>query len=380
MARRRLGGRPAWRGEAMADSDAWVHPLSREDLADLEDALAAARVQGLGCSEISKDAFPLPVLGPRLARIGREMEEGCGIAKLTGLQVDAYEDGDLRRLWCGIASHLGIPVHQDSRGLLMRAIRNEGPDIATRHGAIEVEGETSPFLSSKARTLSSGPLRFHTDRCDVVGLLCVRAAKSGGNSRIASSVAVHDEMLERRPDLVELLYEPYYRSRFGEEEGGEKLSYALPVFAVRDGRFASHYSRTYIEAAQLMRGVPKMSAAQWEALDMLHDVAEELCFEMRLEPGDMQFLNNHVVYHARGAFEDDPRPERGRLLYRLWLCVPNHRALPVGHEVLWRNVEAGELRGGIGLGEHMPASTSARMERQWQRARGAGGRGVVTSV
>jgi hypothetical protein len=32
---------------------------------------------------------------------------------------------------------------------------------------------------------------------------------------------------------------------------------------------------------------------------------------------------------------------------RLWLAMPNSRALPKGQEVLWRNIEAGALRGGI---------------------------------
>jgi len=37
-----------------------------------------------------------------------------------------------------------------------------------------------------------------------------------------------------------------------------------------------------------------------------------------------------------------------RLLYRLWLSMPNSGALPPGHEVLWGSIEPGALRGGIG--------------------------------
>jgi hypothetical protein len=195
--------------------------------------------------------------------------------------------------------------------------------------------------------MSNRLLRFHTDRCDVVGLLCVRQARSGGVSRIASSVAVYNEMLRRRPDLVERLFAPYYRSRFGEEAGSNGATYALPIFGIRDGKFTSHYSRTYIESAQLLPDVPTMDRAQWEALEMLHAVAEELCMEMVLAPGDIQFLNSHVTYHARTEFEDDPRPQHRRLLYRLWLSTPGSRPLPEGHEVLWRNIGAGESRGGI---------------------------------
>ncbi|GIS89585.1 MAG: hypothetical protein CM1200mP18_22950 [Gammaproteobacteria bacterium] len=74
------------------------------------------------------------------------------------------------------------------------------------------------FLSSRARTASTAQLRFHTDRADIVGLLCVSRAKSGGETRIASSVTVHNEMFRRRPALAALLYAPIYRSRLGEEK------------------------------------------------------------------------------------------------------------------------------------------------------------------
>jgi hypothetical protein len=230
----------------------------------------------------------------------------------------------------------------------MRAIRDEGAEIGTKYGQIADAGEKGkPFLSSYARTLSTGRLRFHTDRCDAVGLLCVRQAKAGGQSLLCSSPAVHNAMLERRPELAASLFEDVWRSRLGEEAGGDRVAYPLPVFGVRDGRFTSHYSLTYIEAAQLAPDVPKLTALQREAIGMLMDLAQELSFQMTLEPGDMQFLNNHVIYHGRTPFEDDRDAGRDRLLLRLWLSMPNSRALPAGQEVLWRRVEAGMLRGGI---------------------------------
>src|SRR5262249_27475958 len=159
------------------------------------------------------------------------------------------------------------PVFQNCRGELMRAIRDEGADIGQRYGKVETGGGT--FLSSYARTLSNGPLRFHTDRCDVVGLLCVRQSQSGGVSTLASSPAVHTAMLGRRPDLAALLCGAVWRPRLGEGVGGEQAAYPLPIWGTRDGRFTSHYSLTYIEAAELMAGVPKLQPGQREAIDLL---------------------------------------------------------------------------------------------------------------
>jgi hypothetical protein len=195
--------------------------------------------------------------------------------------------------------------------------------------------------------LSPGELRFHTDRCDVVGLLCVRQASEGGVSKLASSATVHNEMLRRRPDLHALLCAPIPRSRFGEEAGGQYVSYDLPVFGVRDGKLTSHFSLTYIENAQLLPGVRRLTDAEHEAIRMLLELAQEHCFEMRFAPGDIQLLNNHLIYHGRTAFKDDATTGQDRMLMRLWLSVPNSRALPEDHAILWGDVSGGMPHGGI---------------------------------
>ena len=190
-------------------------------------------------------------------------------------------------------------------------------------------------------------MRWHTDRTDVVGLLCTGKAAKGRLSRVASAVAIHDDMVRRRPDLAAVLYDNVVRSRLGEEADGAEATYALPVFGVHDGKFSSHYSRTYVEAAQKLAGVTPLSDDQWAALDLLAELGEELCFEMELNEGDIQLLNNHVIYHARGSFRDDPAVGQIRRLYRLWLAMPNTRELPPGYEVLFGSRAAGTLRGGI---------------------------------
>lgn len=332
----------------MARSTRWVRTLTRDVIAAIDAALARAEARGLPWHAITPADFPLPGLERFFDDIREELENGSGMMKLRGLPVVRYGEASLRRLYFGLASHLGTPVFQNRHGELMRDIRDEGGDLGKRYGQVETGDGNGPFLSSYARTLSNGRLRFHTDRTDVVGLLCVRQARAGGVSTICSSPAVHNAFLERRPDLLEVLFQDFPRSRLGEESERPEAVYDLPIFGVRDGKFTSHFSLTYIEAAQLVPGVPRLSAAQREAIEMLMALAEELAFEMTLEPGDIQFLNSHVTYHGRTAFEDDRASGRGRLLYRLWLAMRNSRALPEGHEVLWGSVTAGARRGGIG--------------------------------
>ncbi|MGQ0675323.1 MAG: TauD/TfdA family dioxygenase [Rhodospirillales bacterium] len=343
---RPIAGPCAWLGKDMANSTRWVRALGAAAIATVDAALQGVR--GLDWRQVTCERFPLPGLDRLFADISEELENGSGMVKLRGLPVERYASEDLRRIWFGLGCHLGTPVFQNRRGELMRDIRDEGMEAGRRYGELEKRDGGGKFLSSYARTLTSGPLRFHTDRCDVVGLLCVRQALKGGLSRLSSSAAVHNAMLKRRPDLAEALYRPVWRSRFGEEAENNDAVYPLPVFGQRDGKFTSHYSLTYIEAAEMAPGAPKPEPKQREAIDMLMALANELSFDMTLEPGDMQFVNNHVIYHARTAFEDDAGSGQDRLLYRLWLTVPNNRALPPGHEVLWRNIAAGQPRGGIG--------------------------------
>lgn len=339
-----LSGPDVWTGSDIAASTRWVRDLGPAHVAALDAALEAVRDRPW--RDITRDAFPLPGFAPLLADIAAELETGSGIVKLRGFPVGRYDEDDLRRVYFGLGTHIGAPVFQNRGGELMRAIRDEGAQVGARYGETRDAGG-GRFLSSYARTLTNGGLRFHTDRTDVVGLLCVRQARAGGVSKLASTPAIHNAILKRRPDLLETLFAPFWRSRFGEEASDRDSVYALPVFGLEQGRFTSHFSLTFIEAAQLVAGVPKLTALQQEALSMLLETAEELSFAMTLAPGDLQLINSHVTYHGRTPFEDDAASGQDRLLLRLWLTMAGNRPLPADHAVLWGSVAAGTPRGGI---------------------------------
>jgi hypothetical protein len=338
-----IGGACAWRGDTLAESD-WIRPWPEGAVAEIEAALAAVKARGLDWPAFGRADFPLPGLAATLAEAARELEEGRGFLRLRGLPVERYDEADLHRIFWGLAAYLGTARHQNAAGELIGAVRDEVRAFGAVHEAFKPAEGSAP-MSSRAKSRSSGPLRFHTDRCDAIALLCVRPAHSGGTSKVVSAVAIHNEILARRPDLLEELYGDFYRCRIGEEKGGETQAYRLPVFAVERGHFTTQYSRTFVEAAPSVSGVPPLTARQVEALDLLHEVGEELCVRADFEPGDLQLLNNHVVYHAREAFKDAEKQDR--LLLRIWLSMPNSRPLPKSHAVLWGATEPGALRGGI---------------------------------
>ncbi len=339
-----LPGPDNWYGASIQSENFWQYSLDANDLEEIGIALNQFEQSVTDNQYPGKAGFPLPKLGRKLGEIGDQLEHGCGFVRLRGMPLDRWRGSDLDTVWMGIASHIGTAVYQNPDRQLLRGITAEPGDVGQRYGQLGTE--TGQFLSSRARTASSAELRFHTDRCDVVALLCTGQAQHGGESRIVSSVTVHNEMLARAPELCAELYRDMPRSRIGEERGGENDWYNLPVWGVRDGKFTSHYSRTYIEALEHVPGAPKITPAQWQAMDLLAEIAEQCAFEMTLEPGDIQFLNNHVIYHSRTAYHDDPASGRVRNLLRIWLSTPI-RALPENHRVLWRETESGKIRGGI---------------------------------
>jgi hypothetical protein len=166
---------------------------------------------------------------------------------------------------------------------------------------------------------------------------------------IASSVTIHNEMLAHRPDLVDTLAQPFFVDRKGEIPAGKRSYYQLPVFNYHAGRLTTIYARDFIEGAQRFAEVPRLTPMQIEALDMADQLAnsDELRLDMDFRPGDIQFLHNHQILHARTAYEDWPEPERKRHLLRLWLAPPDGRPLPPGFQERYGNIEPGTARGGI---------------------------------
>ena len=339
-----ITGPEAWLGRDMAASTEWIRPFSPQAIDEIDAALRGVQRRGLKWPKFGRDDFPLPTFSREITAVLDELENGRGFVLLRGLPVERYRDEELKDLYWGLGAHFGWQRYQNAMGELIGEVRDEN----RRYGEVK-EPSMDPTLgrSSRNKARSAGPLRFHTDRCDIVTLLTVRRAKQGGLSKIVSAVSVSNAIRERRPDLHALLCRDYWRSRQGEESGGEKKVFPMPIFCVHDGKFTTQYSRTFVEAAQKLPDVPRMTAAHDEALDLHAEVCEELCFTMDFEPGDLQLLNNHVSYHGRTHYEDGAGADQDRLLLRMWVAPPNSRALPATYAPIWGTTAPGVPRGGI---------------------------------
>lgn len=304
-----------WTKEEMERTGEWIYRLSEAEVADLDRAIGEVVARGLDIMEITRENFALPVLGPSLARIREELLNGRGFTLIRGFPVSRYNRAEAAAAFFGIGRYLGRAVSQNHKGHVLGHVKKL-TDIDYNVNASERGYRTNVNQ------------RFHADSCDIVGLLCLHPAKSGGLSSIVSTVTVHNTMLERRPDLVQVLAEPFYWDRRGEVPEGKDPWYVLPVFNYVDGYFSCRYARQYIDSTQRFPQVPRFTAQQTEALDYMDALLAELHMKMQFQQGDMQFLYNHITLHGRTAYEDFPEPEKRRHLFRLWLSTDGARPLP----------------------------------------------------
>ncbi|MCP5152981.1 MAG: TauD/TfdA family dioxygenase [Ectothiorhodospiraceae bacterium] len=328
-----LGGPAAWRADELRRSDEWMHVLSPAEIAEVDAAVRAVDVDGRAIAGIGRAEFRLPMLGPVLDRIREDVLWGRGFVLLRGLPVERYSPRQRAIAYWGIGLHFGRAVSQNAMGHLLGHVIDLGRSN---------DDYTARTYQTNARQF------FHADSCDIVGLLCVRRARSGGASAIVSSVTVYNEMLARSPELTAELFQPMFFDRRGEVPEGSDPWYEMPVFNWHAGNLSTHYVRRYITSIRRLPQVPPLTEAQVAALDLLDTVVEEphVQLRMELEPGDMQFLHNPQILHDRTAFEDFDDPALRRHLLRLWLCAENARPLPACYAQRWGSNTIG-ARGGI---------------------------------
>ena len=328
------GERVAWTAGSLAEDRGWVFTLDDRARRDLLGAVRGVHDPDRPLFDWRREDFDLGSALPVLRAAFREQREGSGVALVRGLPREGVTAEEFRLMTWAIGLHFGVARPQGKASQYLSAVRNEGTD----------------YRSSTGRGYSSNAsLDFHVDGCDVVGLACYNVAREGGQSMFTSSITAHNVMLAERPDLVELLYEPFCYSRQGEQAPDEGPFLRCPIYGEAEGILFGRWNRNRVASAQKLEGVPQLTPRQAEALDVLDALLRrpDLMGNMWLAPGDLQLMNNHAVLHSRTQFEDWEEPEKKRLLWRLWLAPPDSRRLPEPWAEPFKSAEPGAVRGGI---------------------------------
>lgn len=329
-----MRGPGAWIGRDIQNEASWICRLSPRALGEIDRALQAVKRSGARIP-FAPDAFPLPTVAAELAAVLDEVENGRGFVLVRGIPRDRYSDDECELIYWGLGVHLGTPVSQNARGHLLGHVRDEGRTIADPNARA---------YQTRVR------MDFHTDMLpvDVVGLFCMRRAKSGGESKVVSVLTIHNVLREERPDLLDALYGTFHLDWRGEEPEGESPFFSLPMFSERDGRLTTRIcSLAYYKSAARFGAQFAPTPLQVEALEKVQEIANrpELMLSMDFEEGDIQLINNHMTLHARTAYEDFDDPRLQRHLLRMWIAVADGKRRPLAASLAdrYRWVE----RGGI---------------------------------
>jgi hypothetical protein len=318
--------KPDTRRRAMAGPTVWNHDsLSTEDYmvaVDPRQAAALLRIRadlrrrGRRLDTIEASDFRVEALAEIARGIRRRIRSGPGFCVVRGLPIEGWTDEEASMLYWGLGTYLGGPQPQNRQGDRVYLVQDTGQSVAEARGS-----------------KTNAALIFHTDsacayagsRPDVLGLLCLRKAVSGGESLMVSGHTAYNALLETHPELVDELYGEFRFDRSHETEPGEDPITVGSVFTDTPDGVRIRYNRLHIELGHYRSGRP-LSDRQREALDafdrVLNDPANAV--EFTLEPGAVIFGDNHVTLHNRRSFVDAPEVADRRCLVRLWLAGEPH--------------------------------------------------------
>ncbi|PLB39760.1 TauD/TfdA family dioxygenase [Aspergillus candidus] len=353
-----ITGPTVWQADDYRDSpERWTYSFNERDIDEISTAADRFIHAGTPLTGITKDQFPLPGLSGRMEDLRKDLIDGKGFFLFRNLPVQDWDLHKAAVAYMGLGTYLGYFVSQNGRGHVLGRVKDLGED---------------PTRTDKVRIYRTNARQyFHTDGADLVGLLCIAKSQSGGESDIVSTHHILNILQRTHPDVVETLATPnWYFDRKGEVSAGQEPWIRGSVIYLEnrtDGQEPRVYARfdpnNVTSLGRFNSGpdarIPPLSVKQKYAMEVLETMCKAHALHMILAPGDIQFLSNSHVFHARTAYEDYPpgavdeagRPCRRRHLMRLWLAVPQG-------EGGWRlpYPDCGEAkRGGIQVDEQPPA-------------------------
>jgi hypothetical protein len=297
-----VGGPAAWTGETVGD--AWRDALTAEQVDELGAAVTSVVASGVDLGTLSADDVALASLDNDIQRWRHELAEGRGFVLVQGFPVQQWTLPEAEAACWIVGLLLGEPGAQNLEGDLLGHVRDIGPELA--------HADERLYRTNHA-------IRFHCDAADVVGLFCRSTSRRGGASRLVSSVAVHDLLQAEQPALADHLFDEISLDTRRPPDAG------LPVVPVTPAAFDGEQLRTfmhldYFTSVERHDGI-ELDPLTRDTLAAWEEIAERrgVHLDMQLAPGDLQLVSNHVVVHARTAYEDDPASPRD--LLRLWLSL-----------------------------------------------------------
>lgn len=300
----------SWRAQTIDSEAGWYYRLSEDCLDPLRRFAERAEAEAATIAQLAVDTDELTACRESLDEVRTELLSGRGFAIVHQLPAETVSKNGLTAIYWALGHLIGTPQVQDKHGTLLFDVADAGQDV--RQGA--------RFSVTNAESGYHTDCAFNPGMPEVVGLLCVKAAKAGGRSQLVSAYAVHEELAEHFPDALETLYRPFQFDRRGQHGEDEPPTLPFPIFAASGSELCTRYMLYYIQVGHARCGQP-LSETQVRALAAMQDAIHQtgMNVEFDLQPGQMLFTSNRWILHNRTAFEDYRDPQNRRHYVRLWL-------------------------------------------------------------
>ena len=295
----------AWTTDQLGGKPGVARQLTPDEIAAIDERLAATAA--LGPHDVTRENFRHPRVDALMEEVRLSIFDGRAATIIQGLPRERYSEEQCERIFWGLGTHLGKGEAQSVKG--------------DRLGRVEADPRPTHFRGYR----STQELAKHTDSYEVVGLMCVNPALSGGYTTLASALAIHNEIQATRPELLAPLYEgSWYISDEAMQSGAKPTAVRVPVFSQVDGVVSCVFAQDQMRNAARAMG-RDLSPAFEEALSYFVSLAESDKFSVKflLEPGEMMLWHNFTLLHSRTSFENGQG--RNRLLLRLWISAYSPR-------------------------------------------------------
>ena len=304
-----------WTTNELKINKDWLIELDDNDIQELVKATQFSVDTKIDLYGLTSKDFPLKHFVKKINLIKQQIQSGFGFVVIKKLPVDKFNEEEVKRMLWGIGQYIGYPEKQDKAGALLNVVTDTGANFANSD---HIRG----FQTNEE-------LQFHTDGADIFALLCIRNARTGGLSKLVSSVAIFKEIEKTRPDLAQILQKEFNFDARTQNPNDDKIQ-KIPIFVKHDNLITALYKRRYIRSAQRFEDVPKLTKLQIEALDLMDKLCNDkkFCLSMQLNPGDLEIASNATTFHSRETYEDYADPNKRRCMIRLWLSLQQGRPLP----------------------------------------------------